>query len=169
MVRGMAWAAPIPPPEVLERYERIVLGAARRMVAMAEREQEHRHDLDRRTLDDAAARARRGQWMALVAALAFLVGGVIVTVAGHPAVGGVILGAAVVSVGGAFAVGHRPPIESACHSAASCHQPGGRVRMWAARRSARRAAARASGIFTRRRAPGADPGHPPPANDRALT
>lgn len=38
-----AFSGPIPPPEAMERYERVVPGAADRIISMAETEQKHRH------------------------------------------------------------------------------------------------------------------------------
>lgn len=37
------FSGPIPPPEALERYEKIAPGAADRILTMAEMEQRHRH------------------------------------------------------------------------------------------------------------------------------
>ncbi|MCS6811316.1 MAG: DUF2335 domain-containing protein [Tepidimonas sp.] len=40
------WAGPLPPPATLEQFERIVPGAAQRLLAMAETEQKHRHAIE---------------------------------------------------------------------------------------------------------------------------
>jgi uncharacterized membrane protein len=37
----------IPPPAVLKEFDQIVPGAANRIIVMAEKQQEHRHDLER--------------------------------------------------------------------------------------------------------------------------
>lgn len=42
-VQGLFYQGPIPPPEVLEKYEKISPGFADRIVKMAEIEQEHRN------------------------------------------------------------------------------------------------------------------------------
>ena len=44
-------SGPIPPPAILEGYERIVPGAAERILVMAERESETRHALDTKAVD----------------------------------------------------------------------------------------------------------------------
>jgi uncharacterized membrane protein len=41
-------SGPIPSPEILAGYEKILPGAADRLVQMAEREQRHQHELDKR-------------------------------------------------------------------------------------------------------------------------
>ena len=39
------FSGPIPPPQVLKQYEEIIPGAGERILAMAEKEQDHRHGL----------------------------------------------------------------------------------------------------------------------------
>lgn len=43
----VAYSGPIPPPEHFAQYESVLPGASERILAMAEREQEHRHHNDR--------------------------------------------------------------------------------------------------------------------------
>jgi uncharacterized membrane protein len=38
---------PLPPPELLEHYEKVLPGGAERIFRMAENEQEHRHALEK--------------------------------------------------------------------------------------------------------------------------
>lgn len=45
-----AWHGPLPPPESLKQYDAIVPGAAERILLMAEKEMEHRHQRENRTL-----------------------------------------------------------------------------------------------------------------------
>lgn len=45
-----AWHGPLPPPESLKQYDVIVPGAAERILSMAEKEMEHRHQRENRTL-----------------------------------------------------------------------------------------------------------------------
>lgn len=100
------WAAwyysgPIPLPQIVDGWERVLPGAADRIMSMAEREQGHAHEMDRRAL----GLFGRGQIFALILGLAAIaVGGifgggwgfaVIVT-----AVGGII---------GAFLLNRRGP------------------------------------------------------------
>ncbi|MDD2767575.1 MAG: DUF2335 domain-containing protein [Methylococcus sp.] len=39
---------PVPPPQMLEHYERILPGAAERIIHLAEEECRHRHEMDRK-------------------------------------------------------------------------------------------------------------------------
>ncbi|MDR2012555.1 MAG: DUF2335 domain-containing protein [Rhodanobacter sp.] len=43
---------PLPDPATLERYDRILPGAAERIIVMAEQEQRHRMDMDAKALED---------------------------------------------------------------------------------------------------------------------
>lgn len=45
-----AWHGPLPPPESLKQYDIIVPGAAERILSMAEKEMEHRHRREDKTL-----------------------------------------------------------------------------------------------------------------------
>jgi uncharacterized membrane protein len=45
-----AFIGPIPPPELLAKYERTLPGLADRLVAIAERESDHRRELQRRAI-----------------------------------------------------------------------------------------------------------------------
>lgn len=44
-------SGPLPPPALLDGYERILPGAAERIMAMAERESNKRHELDTKAVD----------------------------------------------------------------------------------------------------------------------
>ncbi|WP_248730232.1 DUF2335 domain-containing protein [Vreelandella populi] len=88
-----ATSAPIPPAQEVEYYDRIMPGAADRIFALAENQQAHRLEQERKQLEintkvtesnictaDSNIRAqdatileiRRGQWMAFILGLSFL-------------------------------------------------------------------------------------------------
>lgn len=46
LAASQEWNGPLPPPAALEHFERIVPGAAQRILHMAEDEQRHRHSLE---------------------------------------------------------------------------------------------------------------------------
>lgn len=45
--RREAWSGPLPPPEILARFDQAVPGAANRIIAMAESQQAHRIEVER--------------------------------------------------------------------------------------------------------------------------
>lgn len=78
---------PIPSPEELEHYEKIHEGFADRIVTMAEREQNHRHDIEDSGLKAVVAAEKRGQIFTFIISLSVIVGGVSLASMGHPAWG----------------------------------------------------------------------------------
>ena len=112
------FSGPIPPPQILERYDALLPGAADRILTMAESQAEHRRSLEACALEaDIAdvplhrAQLRRGQIFALVVALALLaVTGLIAvfhrTSAGAYAAAG-LGGGTLVSLVSVFIIGRR--------------------------------------------------------------
>nr|DAH82019.1 MAG TPA: putative membrane protein [Caudoviricetes sp.] len=47
----VGWQGPLPPPSVLQGYDSVVSGAAERILAMAEKEQSHRHSTETATVE----------------------------------------------------------------------------------------------------------------------
>ena len=47
---SVEFSGPLPPPEVLEKFDRIVPGAAERIIRMAEQQSEHRHRLESKVI-----------------------------------------------------------------------------------------------------------------------
>lgn len=56
---------PIPPPDILEKYDGIQAGFADRIIKMAEAEQEHRHALEATVVRESFMEAKRGQMYGL--------------------------------------------------------------------------------------------------------
>lgn len=60
---------PLPSPVLLGQYDQVKPGLAERIVRMAEREQHHRHAMDKAEIEAPHELARRGQWFGLVVTL----------------------------------------------------------------------------------------------------
>ncbi|WP_191117111.1 MULTISPECIES: DUF2335 domain-containing protein [Vibrio harveyi group] len=101
------YSGPLPPPSMLEGYDRVQFGFAERIVSMAEREQEHRHQLENRGVQGAIDKDKRSQRYALgiVIFLASLCGGLIF--AGHDIAGSVLGGTTLVGTVALFITGKR--------------------------------------------------------------
>jgi uncharacterized membrane protein len=70
------FSGPLPPPSLFRRYDEALPGAAERILAMAEKEQDHRHEWERKALQGEIGYSRLGLWlgaMALVLDLAAVV------------------------------------------------------------------------------------------------
>lgn len=72
------WAGPLPPPAALERFNQIIPNGADRVVTMAEKEQAHRIEYEKISLDATVHESRRGQiFGAIISVVA--IGGAIFT------------------------------------------------------------------------------------------
>lgn len=87
------------PPGFVDQLNQVEAGLGTELARMAVKEQDHRHDLDRRDLEHKASATSRQQWMALVVSLGTLVAAVIVGVFASPWAGAAMGGAWVVVQG----------------------------------------------------------------------
>lgn len=58
-------SGPIPPAEEIEHLERVMAGAANRCFLLAEKEQDHRHEVDKDIIRKEFTFRARGQWCAM--------------------------------------------------------------------------------------------------------
>jgi uncharacterized membrane protein len=72
-VQGKFYTGPLPQAEEMERYERITPGLADRIVKMAEKEQGHRHKIERRRNFAQIWITSAGQWFGFLLA-AWIIG-----------------------------------------------------------------------------------------------
>ena len=91
------FSGPIPPPEVLDGYDRIQPGFASRIIAMAETENDHRRQMERSIVQGGLAsqksqfsEARVGQICAAIITIAALGLGCYTALNGHDVTGGVL-------------------------------------------------------------------------------
>lgn len=99
------FSGPMPPPEVLEGYERLVKGAAERILVMAESDAKHQQEIEFAALRAAEAEIKRGQLFGFVIGLTALGASMLALAMGSPAVAGVIGGTTVVGLVSVFIVG----------------------------------------------------------------
>ena len=67
------WAGPMPDPESLAKYNTIVPGSAERILVMAEKEQNHRHEIEKVTLKRSNRLAVLSTVLAFASVLALIV------------------------------------------------------------------------------------------------
>lgn len=97
------FSGPLPPPDALEKYERASPGAAERIIAMAETQSSHRHELEKTFVEQAS----KGQnYAARLGALAIL-SGTIAGILGAQWTGSVIGGLGMVGLVYVFIRGRR--------------------------------------------------------------
>lgn len=108
----LSWRGPLPPPDVLRMFGEIDPNFPHRIMDHMEREQQHRHDMERASLDAEKEivvrghrRDQRVQWMAFVLTLLLIATGVGLTLGGHEAVAFTIFGTTIAAVATVFIVG----------------------------------------------------------------
>lgn len=99
VTHAQQWSGPMPPPAMLEEFDRVVPGAAERILALTERETGHRIEWEKKALDANVGESRRGQWLgAGISALA-VTGAVWTALAGvHYAVPIALVGVPVMAI-----------------------------------------------------------------------
>lgn len=97
----MEYSGPLPPPAHFEKYDGILPGAAERILAMAENEQKHRHQLNHKVEQSARRGLRYGFWFGL---WSLVLAGFFVW-QGAALQGMVVAGAYLVTIVGAFIYG----------------------------------------------------------------
>ena len=95
------FSGPLPPPEILIRYNDAVPDGAERIIALAERQAAHRMELESRVVDADIKRANWGLVAGLIVALVGLVASFLMVDRGN-AVAGVVVGS--LDLGGLVAI-----------------------------------------------------------------
>ena len=100
-----SFEGPMPTPAILEGYERLVPGAAERILAMAESDTKHQHAIEFSALRAAEGEVKRGQIFAFIIGLAALLASMFALYMGSSVVAGIIGGTTVVGLVSVFVVG----------------------------------------------------------------
>ena len=98
---------PLPPPEDIALYNKHITNGADRIMSMAEKQSDHRREMERPLVTCQTGQSTRGQIFGLLIGLFGITAGSIVALLGHDWVGGGIAGATVVSLVYAFVTGQR--------------------------------------------------------------
>ncbi len=100
-----SFSGPLPPPEMLARYDEIIPGSAERILTMAESQSLHRRELEREVVFSRIALSRRGQWLGFAIAIVGLGTSAIIAIYGSALAGGIIGLGTLVSLVGVFMYG----------------------------------------------------------------
>jgi uncharacterized membrane protein len=102
-----SFSGPVPPPEILEKYNRIVPNAAERILSMAEKQGEHRQFLEKVVIKSDSRNSLLGLIFGLIVGLAGMGCGVFCIINGHQIGGGILGGTTIVGLVSAFIYGSR--------------------------------------------------------------
>jgi uncharacterized membrane protein len=92
------WQSPYPPPEAIERYEKICPGTFDRMLGMAERLQAAQIKQTETSNQFIQNDTRRGQWLGFAVAMAALIAAIVVVLIGNPWVASLCLSVPVMAI-----------------------------------------------------------------------
>ncbi len=101
------FSGPIPPPQILSGYDQVQAGFAERVVAMAEKEQAHRHGLETQALSSSISTQKRGQFFALLLSLLILSISGFLIYEGKELAGSAIAGASLTGLAYIFITGRK--------------------------------------------------------------
>ncbi len=105
---------PIPPPSILNEYEKLLPGSADRILSMAEKETQHRHKMETKAIDaeieglkNEASDTKRGQCFGLFIGVTAIISGAYTSVHGYPWSGTFIGAGGVAGLVSAFIAGRK--------------------------------------------------------------
>lgn len=98
IVQHEAYLGPIPHPEHLERYESILPGAADRLIAMAEKEQEHKNRWESRALIGELFYSTAGLALGFIVSISLIAGSIYCAITEHETVALALVGAAAIGL-----------------------------------------------------------------------
>lgn len=102
------FSGPIPHPDVLKGYNDVVKDGAERIIAMAEKQSNHRMILEDHALREGVKQSSRGQVFALLIGLTAIITGGYVALNNQPGAGGTIAGLGITGLAAVFLTGRAP-------------------------------------------------------------
>ena len=107
VVTQHSFSGPLPPPEVLKRFDEVVPGSAERIIKMAEGQFAHRTELEKKVINSDIARSRLGQILGFTIAIVGLVCSVVISMYGNQIAGAVLGVGTLASLVSVFMYGSR--------------------------------------------------------------
>lgn len=108
VVTERMFQGPLPPPEFLAAYKQVLPDAPERIMAMAEREQQHRHNSDDKMIKGAISQRSTGQVLGFILALLFGVASVILGLNGQTWLAGILGTSTVIGLAVIFVLNQQP-------------------------------------------------------------
>jgi uncharacterized membrane protein len=104
-IEGKYFRGPIPPPEILEKYNNIVPGSADRIIKSVENQSQHRQVLEKIVIKSGSRDSLLGIILGFIIGICGLTGGIFCVLKGHDWAGSIIAGADLAVLVGVFIYG----------------------------------------------------------------
>ncbi len=104
---GISYQGPLPHPSDFEGYEKVLSGAAERILALAEKQAAHRQEMEKGTLSIESRNSKWGLFFGYSIAIIGLVIGGYLVLPGHDAAGAAIAGIPLTYLVAVFVTGYR--------------------------------------------------------------
>lgn len=98
---------PLPPPEVFAGYDKVLPGAAERILKMAEDEANHRRAQEGKLVTSTCRDGRLGLWMGFLIGMLGISGSCVVAIIGNAVAGSVMGITSIAALAGVFVYGSR--------------------------------------------------------------
>ena len=109
VLEAASFSGPLPPPSMYGEYNRVHSGTAERILAMAEKEQQHRITTERTALAAGVQSSKLGQYFGFALAVLCIGGAVFLGTGGHTVAAGVLVCASAIGLVGRFLNRDAPP------------------------------------------------------------
>ena len=107
VVSATHWEGPLPPPEVVERFEKILPGSLDRLLSNFERESDNRRAIEKAASEQYHVRAIRGQWLSFALTLVAFAVAALCAFLDQSAIGCAVVGITVLGIVQAMMGGKR--------------------------------------------------------------
>ena len=104
---GTHFSGPLPPPEILAKYNDAVPNGAERIVAMAEKQMQHRHDLEKAVIEANCKTQKRGPIFGFIVSMTAIIGGIYLILQGKNTEGLAAIITALTALAVVFIVGRK--------------------------------------------------------------
>lgn len=100
-----SYSSPLPPPEIIERYEKILQGSADRILTMTEKQSEHRRELEKSVVEADIKSSKTGLWLAGSVTTIIILCATYLAINNHEATASVMVGTTIVALSTNFIYG----------------------------------------------------------------
>ena len=105
--KSMSYKGPVPHPDIVKGYNEVIPNGGERILAMSEKQSNHRIDLEKFAITEQLKQSRNGQLLGFIIAVICLIFSFILSLTGHETVAALIGGSTIVGLVTTFVLGKR--------------------------------------------------------------